>query len=272
MDLDNVFKFSDLNNHLKSPFRQKGNQQMKKVSAIFILMISFVLWACKKGSDNFNSSTTLFNAAIGMPPISIFLNGTAAISNDTFGVFKTNARITASTYNVAFVTTLASGVVDTIYRTVTSFPSGITFSAIVYDSLGGTTAPILYYNPDNFPATVADGKCSIRFFNLIPNSSYIYLVNDTGTNTAGKVFLSRRTFGDFGSNNAFAEYDTTSSKLRILNDTAVSTSTVRFDSTSVRLDSFSTGFKNGKIYSLYLTGTYRGTGILKPKLIVVQNN
>lgn len=244
---------------------------MKKAIGIFIMM-GFILWACKKGSDNFNSSTTLLNASIGMPPISIFLNGVAAISKDSFGVLKTNASIAASTYNVAFVTTLPSGTIDTLYQTVTSFPSGNTYTAIIYDSLAGTTKPILYYNSDNFPSTVTDGKCSIRFFNLIPNSSYVYLVNDTGTNTAGKVFLSRRTFGDFGSNNGFLEYDTTSSKLRILNDTAVNTSIVRFDSTSVRVDSFSTGFQNGKIYSLYLTGTINGTGILKPKLIVVKHN
>jgi hypothetical protein len=246
---------------------------MKKLLVILIL-VCCIVFACKKGSNNFYSSTTLFNASMNISTVSILLNGTAVIDSDSFNVFKTSSAFPSGTYKISMVGHSANGTPDTLSTTalpfpiITSYIPGTTYTAIVYDSLSN---PKLYYSQDNFPTTVTTGTCSVRFFNLIPNSGAIYLANDTGTGTVNQVFLTARTFGDFGTYNAFAEIDTTTTVVHIWNDTATS-GTVRFDSTSQLLTNYTKGLYSGKIYSFYLVGKIGETGTLKPQLIIKQEN
>jgi hypothetical protein len=233
-----------------------------------------MVFACKKGSNNFYSSTTLFNASMNIPTVSIIFNGDTVIGSDSFNIFKTSSAFPSGTYKISMVGYSANGKPDTLSTTafpfpiITSYLSGATYTAIVYDSL---TNPKLYYSQDNYPTTVTAGMCSVRFFNLIPNSGAIYFANDTGTGTLNQTFLTARTFGDFGTYNAFAEIDTTTTVVHIWNDTATS-GTARFDSTSQLLTNYTKGLYSGKIYSFYLIGRIGETGSLKPQLIVKQEN
>jgi hypothetical protein len=244
---------------------------MKKLLVV-LMFASVVLWACKKGSESFYSTTTLMNAAIDMPAITLNLNSDTIISNVGFGSVRYNVSNPSGTYALTFT---ATGSTNALYSVNTGFSSGSSYTAIVYDSASPTlaaNAPHLYFQKDVFPPTITNGKCSIRFFDLVPDTSasvgHIFVKIDTGTAVVyGKYYFGSRRCGDFGSYNPFAEADTTTAWLKVVRDTAATAMT-----TPVTLDSIKVGLGNGNIYSLFLVGAYKGTGAKKPHLIIHQHN
>ena len=212
------------------------------------------------------------NAAIGMPAITLNLNGDTTIANIAFGSVRYDVSNPSGTYALTFT---ANGSSAPLYSVNTGFSSGGSYTAIVYDSASPTlttNSAKLYFQRDIFPSTITDGKCSIRFFDLLPDTGlttgHIFLKIDTGTTVVyGKYYFGNRSFGDFGSSNLFAEADTTTAWLKVVRDTAATTTTI-----PVTLDSTKIGLKNGKIYSVFLIGAFTETGTKKPHLIVHQHN
>ncbi len=243
---------------------------MKRILAVLILLC-FVLWACKKGNDSFKSTTTLLNASIGMPAITMNLNGDTIISNVAFGAIRYNVSNPSGTYALTFT---VNGSTTPLYSVNTGFSSGGSYTSIVYDSANPivpANSAHLYFQNDVFPSSITDGKCSIRFFDLMTDAGttdttgHVFVKIDTGTAVVyGKYYFGTRSFGDFGGSNAFAEADTTTAWLKVVRDTtALLTKT---------LDSTKIGLQNGKIYSIFLIGAYGETGTKKPRLIVQQHN
>lgn len=241
---------------------------MRKLLAVSLLAC-IVLFACKKGNENFVSTTTLLNAAIGLPAVSLNLNGNPVIANVPYDSIRYNVRNPSGTYALTFT---ATGIINNLYSVNTGFSSGSGYTSIVYDSANPkdtiNNGPHLYFQKDVIPTIVTDGKCSVRFFDLIPDTvstGHIFVKVDTGTSViSGKFYFSQRSCGDFGSSNAFAEMDTTSLLLQVVKDTSAAlTKTVA---------TYNLGLKNGKIYSIFLTGVFGATGTYLPKLIVQQHN
>jgi hypothetical protein len=223
----------------------------QKLWLLYLAIPSFLLFtitACKKTDSNFNGRISFLNGIIDSEPITVKLNDNELISKDSFGVLKPNIIAPSGTFKVGFYIGTST---TPSYSITTNIESGRDYTWFVYDS---AQQGKVFLNKDFLPEKVTEGKCAIRFFSLIPNSNSLFLQNDTG-----KTFLSNKTFASYP--NTFEEADTTSLLLKM-----------KMSGTVAALDSLKKPLTDGKIYTIFLTGSIGGTGVQKPKMIFLEHN
>ena len=206
------------------------------------------MFACKKTDSNFSGRITFLNGIIDSEPITIKMNDNIIIDKDSFGVLKNNIAAPSGTFKIGFY--IGTSIIPN-FSITTNIESGRGYTWFVYDSANPGQ---VFLNKDFLPAKVTEGKCAIRFFSLIPNSNGLFLQNDTG-----KTFLSNKTFDNYP--NTFEEADTTSLLLKM-----------KMSGTVAALDSLKKPLADGKIYTIFLTGSLGGTGLQKPKMIFLEHN
>ena len=221
---------------------------MKKITAIILIVV--VIGACKKKDSNFSSRITFLNASIAAAPptLSVNLNTDTAITNLAFPNIGYYRTVPSGTFDVHF---LLGSTPATSFRT--NFESNRDYLCFYYDS---ATKGKLFFQKESVPDKTTDGRCAIRFFSLIPNTSNLALENDTN-----KIFLAGQTFNSFS--NSFTEIDTTSRAIKVV---MIGTTTTLLDSVPNR------PLVSGKVYTVFFTGSISGTGNQKPKMIFWQHN
>ncbi|MEO7309187.1 MAG: DUF4397 domain-containing protein [Chitinophagaceae bacterium] len=219
-----------------------------KCSVLLMAVLLLCSTSCKKADNNFNARISFLNGAIGAADFTIKFNDDIAIGKIPFDTLKLYSSVPSGTFKIGFYQGVA---LSPDFSFTTNIESGVDYTCFTFDSVRKYT---VFFQKDALPAKVSAGRCAIRFFSLIPNTTGLRLVNDTG-----KTILSGKTFASYP--NTFEEVDTTSRLIKMFRDTTV-----------VAVDSIFKPLVSGKIYTVFLTGSIGGIGTEKPKLIFWNHN
>ncbi|MES2775954.1 MAG: DUF4397 domain-containing protein [Bacteroidota bacterium] len=216
----------------------------------FLAIAGWLLFAgaCKKDDNNFNARISFLNGAVGAGTFTVKFNEDIAIAAIPFDSLKKYSTVPSGTFNIGFYQGTAT---SANYSFITNIESGRDYTCFPFDSVGKNR---LFFQKDALPESVTEGKCAIRFFSLIPNTTNLFLQNDTG-----KLFITGKSFANYP--NSFEEADTTSLRIK-MNMTGIIPA----------LDSLYKPLVSGKIYTIFLTGSLAGTGVQKPELVFWEHN
>lgn len=214
----------------------------------FILLIALIGFiACKKG-ENFTSRIYFINGSLGFPPVTLKSDSLPVFTNITYDSVLHTQVTPSGTWALSFSAPGVATVADT-----TNLESGATYTSVLYDT---ATSAKIFIRKDVLPATPGEGRCQIRFFNMIKNSNTLTLANDTF-----RYYATTGAFGSFSSGASFTEIDT------------IAKPSIRYD--SAHFIAWLPTFRSGKIYSIFLTGRLNDTtisGMYKPKATIQVHN
>ncbi len=207
-------------------------------------VITFV--ACKK-EENFTSRIYFVHGALGFPAITLKSDSLSVFTNIMYDSILRNQTTPSGTRVLSLFYLGRAAFADT-----TNLESNAVYTSVLYDT--ATTAK-LYIRKDVLPAAASEGRCHVRFFNMIKNSDNLTLANDTF-----RYYATVGKFANFATGATFTEIDT------------LARPSIRVDSLHyiARLPTF----RSGKIYSIFLTGRINDTiiGLYKPRATVQVHN
>lgn len=217
-----------------------------KLPILLLLTAAVIFVACKK-EENFTSHISFVHGALGFPAISLKSDSTALFTSIVYDSLVQN-QVTPSGTRV--INLSATGV--TPISLTTNLESNVIYTGVLYDT---ATSAKLYIRKDAIPAAPGEGRCQVRFFNMIKGSATLTLANDTF-----RYYGTAGAFANFASSNAFTEIDT------------LARPSIRVD--SLRFVTRLPALRSGKIYSIFLTGRINDTitGLYKPKAIIQVHN
>lgn len=227
---------------------------LKKLSGL--LLISLLVWACKKENANYTARLTVLNASPDATGFDITISGKQLSRTLAFGAPDEYISIPALMDSIKWKLKDATSY-DTSY--IGDIPNGVDFTMLFFDSAKRYQT---YFFRDNWQQPASESKAYLRFFPLVSGGDSLavtaYINDTTIRNMSG-----RRVFADFTSSataGAFTAFDTLNTKFWLYNK-------------NKPLDSINNlSIKAGKSYTIYMLGVLGNTtDARKPRLFVYEH-
>ncbi len=167
---------------------------MKKITLVFIAIVSLGIYSCKKDSAGTTANLRLVNLSPNSSAFDLYVNNALLVGGVGYGASSNYIKATDGNISVAVAPTGSStaSISGNIFLNTDSYNS-----IFVFDSLAKVNGAVVV---DDRTAP-ASGKVNIRFFNFVNGDNAVDILRAGST----KLF-SARSFNDQNSNSYLAAY------------------------------------------------------------------